>query len=273
MPKVPTRVEKRIVTGIKKFQKILEQAKARDQNEPDTVQIVSGILNEILGYDLYGEITREFAIKNTYCDLAIRIDSEVKYLIEVKAIGVDLKDTHLKQALDYAANKGLEWAILTNGITWKLNKVIFEKPISFEEIFEIDFLESSHRDKATIERLYVLSKEAISKSAIERFTEKSQYTSKYAIAALLQTDEVANLLRRQMRHMVSGLRIDNEDIKATIRDEILKHDVLDSDIAKQVLSKIKRALKKTSNRRKKSDQSDTDMQSDGSDLASEPPKA
>ncbi|MFH1891616.1 MAG: hypothetical protein ABIK83_02920 [Candidatus Zixiibacteriota bacterium] len=99
MPKVPTRVERRIAVGIKKFQKVLSLAKIQDINEADTVQIVSGMLNEIFGYDLYQEITREFCIKGTYCDLALKVEGEAKYLIEVKAVGVELKDNHLKQAL------------------------------------------------------------------------------------------------------------------------------------------------------------------------------
>lgn len=37
-------------------------------------------------------------------------------LIEVKAVGIDLRDGHAKQAVDYAANQGVEWVALTNGV-------------------------------------------------------------------------------------------------------------------------------------------------------------
>jgi hypothetical protein len=40
-------------------------------------------------------------------DLAVKIDDEIRFIIEVKAIGIDLKDAHVKQAIDYAANEGL----------------------------------------------------------------------------------------------------------------------------------------------------------------------
>lgn len=61
----------------------------------------------------------EHAIRGTYCDLAVRIDGKLAFLLEVKAVGLDLKDQHVKQSVDYAANQGCEWVVLTNGIEWR----------------------------------------------------------------------------------------------------------------------------------------------------------
>jgi hypothetical protein len=54
---VPSKVGSRISSGLKRFQPILDAARARDANESDTVIIVMDLLHEILGYDKYGEIT------------------------------------------------------------------------------------------------------------------------------------------------------------------------------------------------------------------------
>ena len=35
----------------------------------------------------------------------------------------------MKQAVDYAANQGIEWVALTNGNIWRVFRVIFAKPI------------------------------------------------------------------------------------------------------------------------------------------------
>jgi hypothetical protein len=43
MASIPSRVESRIIGGIKQFQPILASAKARDVNESDTVIIVTDI--------------------------------------------------------------------------------------------------------------------------------------------------------------------------------------------------------------------------------------
>jgi len=64
MLNIPAKVNERITKNLKKFQKIVASAKINDINEADTVSIIKDILNEILGYDKYSEITSEYAVKN-----------------------------------------------------------------------------------------------------------------------------------------------------------------------------------------------------------------
>src|SRR3954452_11641999 len=116
MAKLPKRAAERITAGLKRFQPILASAKSRDVNESDTVVIVGDMLQEVFGYDKYTEITSEHSIRGTFCDLAVKVDSALAALIEIKAIGLDLKDGHVKQIVDYAANQGVDWVVLTNGI-------------------------------------------------------------------------------------------------------------------------------------------------------------
>jgi predicted type IV restriction endonuclease len=106
---IPNRIAERLAAGLKRFQPILAAAKSRDVNESDTSMIVTDVLAEIFGYDKYSEVTRELTIRGTHCDLATRIDGKYQMLIEVKAVGLDLRDGHAKQAVDYAANQGVEW--------------------------------------------------------------------------------------------------------------------------------------------------------------------
>src|SRR4051812_24723444 len=137
---IPSRVSERLSAGIKRFQPILSSARARDVNESDTSMIVTDVLAEVFGYDKYSEVTRELCIRGTFCDLATRIEGKFQMLIEVKAIGLDLKETHVKQAVDYAANQGIEWAAVTNGHQWKVYRVIFAKPIDTELVLDFDLL-------------------------------------------------------------------------------------------------------------------------------------
>ena len=129
MARIPKKAEKRIRNGIKKYRNVFKRAKDRDVNESDTVTIITDVLSDICSYDKYSEITREYAIRNTFCDLAIKIDDKVAFLIEVKAIGIALKENHLRQAIQYAATEGIEWVILTNGDKWQAHRVLFEKPV------------------------------------------------------------------------------------------------------------------------------------------------
>ena len=89
---------------------LLVSSKARDDGEADTVMVVTDMLDQLFGYDKYSEITAEYSIRGTYCDLATKLDGVLQLLIEVKAIGLDLTDQHVKQAVDYA-NQGVDWVI------------------------------------------------------------------------------------------------------------------------------------------------------------------
>jgi len=99
VPQVPSKVAARLSSAIKRFQPIIASAKSRDANESDTVIIVTDMLSEVFGYDKYSEITSECSIRGTWCDLAIKIDGTFEYLIEVKAIGLELKDSYTNKLL------------------------------------------------------------------------------------------------------------------------------------------------------------------------------
>ena len=123
MVKIPKKVLERLIKEIGKYQRVLQTAKDRDVNESDTVTIITDMLAGIFGFDKYTEITSEQAIRGTYCDLAVKLDGKIKYLIEVKAIGLNLKENHLRQAVGYGANHGIPWVVLTNGIDWQIYKI------------------------------------------------------------------------------------------------------------------------------------------------------
>src|SRR6267378_2610964 len=178
MPQVPSKVAARLSAAIKRFQPIIASAKSRDVNESDTVIIVTDMLSEIFGYDKYSEITSEHSIRGTYCDLATLLDGRVQFLIEAKAIGLELKDSHVKQAVDYAANKGIDWVLLTNGTNWRVYKVTFAKPIDQELVYEIEFLTFDTKSDEHLELAYVLSKEGWVKQGLNDLHQQRQMLSK-----------------------------------------------------------------------------------------------
>ena len=153
MAKLPKKAVERITAGLKRFQPVLVSAKSRDVNESDTVVIVTDLLQEVFGYDKYAEITSEHMIRSTFCDLAVKLEGTLAFLIEVKAIGHELKDQHIKQAVDYAANQGCEWVALTNGAVWKVFRVRFSKPIEHELVVDMDLLSVNPRNFAYSPRL------------------------------------------------------------------------------------------------------------------------
>lgn len=240
MYKISKTVSTRLSQGIKKFQPIFQAAKSRDENESNTVTIISDFLNEVFGYAKYTEITKEYETKGTYCDLATKINGKVNLLIEVKAVGINLKQDHMRQAVHYAADSGLDWVILTNGIVWKVYKMKFTKPIETELVFVFNLLELNNKKQKDIEVIFPLTKEGSAKSSLETFHDQKQTLNKYFIGALLTSDQLLGALRRELKKASSGIKIDDEEIKDVLLKEVIKRDVIDSDEIKEARKKVNR---------------------------------
>ena len=246
MISIPIKVKERLVAGVKRFQTVLAKAKDKDINESDTVTIIMDVLSDVLGYDKYTEITSEYSIKHTFCDLAIKLDNEVRLLIEVKAVGIDLKEQQIKQTVDYGSNAGIEWVILTNSIVWKVYKIVFAKPINTELVFEFDLLKISMKRQADIEMLYYLTREAMvkpSKISLEDFHIQKQLVNRFTIGQLLLTDPVLDVFRKQLKRISNDIKVSNEEIYQILAEEVIKREVLDGEKATDAKKKVSKAMK------------------------------
>lgn len=250
---LPKRAHDRLLAGLKRYQPIFDAAKKRDVSESDTAVMVADFLADVLGYAKYTEVTTEFAIRGTYCDLAVKIDDKLCFLIEVKAIGVDLKESHVKQAVDYAANKGCEWVMLTNGIVWRVYKIGFGQPITNLLVTEVDLLKHPYRHEVLVDCFVSLSREGWTKEKISDYLEQMQATSRYTLAATLLSEPVINQVRREIRRLFPGVKVDHEFLVKQIRDDVLKREVVEgdaADAASGTLRKLTRRLEKERDREK-----------------------
>ena len=241
MASVPSKVASRITAGLKRFQPILDSARARDANESDTVVIVMDMLHEVFGYDKYNEITSEYSIRGSFCDLAVKIDGSLAVLIEVKAIGLDLKDQHVKQAVDYASNQGCEWVALTNGVVWRVYKVQFSKPIAQDLVVEVNLADLNPRKDDDIALVWLLCKEGWQKARLGEYYEQRQALSRFTISALLLSETVVDILRRELRRISPDIRIDEAQIRGVLTSEVLRREVLEGDKADSARKLVARA--------------------------------
>ena len=253
MAKLPKRITERFSKKVGKFQNILRIAKDRDVNEADTVSIITDILADVFGYDKYLEVTSEFAIRGTYCDLAIKVKEKVQFLIEVKAIGIDLKENHLRQAIDYAANHGVQWVILTNGAIWKIYKMRFEQPINYDLVCTFNFIEINLKKEEDKEKLFIICREGLSKAAREDFHEKVQSVNRFVIGAIVQNDVVVNVIRRELRKMSDGIKVDNSDVAKLLTEEVLKREVIEGEKAAKAQKQVLRFYNKASKKNQKNE--------------------
>jgi len=239
---ISKKVTDRISLMVKKYQSVLSEAKDRDISESDTVVIIGDMLADMFGYKKYTEITTEFAIRGTYCDLAVKVDANVRFLIEAKAIGVALKDNHIKQAIDYGANHGIEWVVLTNGVIWQVYKIHFKQPIDKALIFEIDILQTSPKNQQMLECFGNLSREGFTQSSMTAFFQQQQATNKFSLAALLSTEPIILAITKELKKLGAG-KTEPDFIKNTIQNEVLKRELVDSDEAKAAVDFLKKSAK------------------------------
>lgn len=242
MAPIPKRFTDRAKPALRRFQKILESARKRDVNESDTSVIVSDMLTDLLGWDKYEDVTTELSVRSTFCDLAIKSRGRLLYLVEVKSIGTDLKDNHLRQAIEYGSREGIEWVLLTNGIIWQAHRIRFEQPIHHDLVFEIDAVVSKPAD--TIEKMYLVSKEAENCSEIDLFWKHKEATSRYVVAQLLLDEGSVRIVRRQLRRLFPGLKVSEEELDALLRSEVLKREVLEGEKAEAAEKMIRRASRR-----------------------------
>lgn len=246
---LPVRVRERMVAGLKRLVPIVLQQKSRDVSEPDTVTLVKDLLADVLGYDKYAELTSEHAIRGTYCDLAVKLADKLVMLIEVKSAGTPLDDRHLKQAVDYGANQGCEWIVLTNGSQWRLYQVIFAKPIDKRLVAEVDITTIETRKEEQLERLWPLTKEGFSKGAHLALRDRQDATSRYVLAALLTCNEtVVATIRRELRRVVDVL-VDESEIVKVLQHEVIKRDTLEGVDAEAACRRVNRKERETAPRK------------------------
>ena len=266
---IPKKVSDRIAAGLKQLVQIIQQQRTRDVSEADTVTLVKEVFAEILGYNKFTELTSEFAIKGTFCDLAVRIEDKLCELVEVKAIGLTLNEKHLKQAVDYAANKGVDWVILTNAVIWQLHQVIFAKPIDSRLVVAFDITAIDPRKESDLELVFPFTKEGFLKGTPDEIRKRQDATSRFVISALLlHNDSVRNMIRKELRKVVD-VNVTEEEVVKVLQSEVLKRDCLEGPAAEKAVNEVRQA-QKLGPKPKTSEEGGASSESPDSEASAEP---
>ena len=69
-----------------------------------------------------------------------------------------------RQAVNYGANEGIQWVILTNGLIWQIYNIRLKKTIVFDKILEFNFFDLNSRKQEDRDQLFLLAKEGLSKT-------------------------------------------------------------------------------------------------------------
>ncbi|MBK6565089.1 MAG: type I restriction enzyme HsdR N-terminal domain-containing protein [Saprospiraceae bacterium] len=253
MATIPAIVKDRFVKNLKKYQAILKKKTEIDINESDTVTIVVEILENIFGYDKFNDISSEYKTSNQYCDLAIKIDDNLKFLIEVKSMKINLKSNHIDQLCNYGLIKGkkVKWLILTNGLRWKIISITYSKILAHEEILEFDFLELNTKKEKDLDKLYRLSKESLKKNALDDFHNHNQTLNQYVIGQLLLKQPVLDILRKTIKKMNPEIKCDNEMILAMLQIDLIKSEIFEDEKSSKAKKQVNKYFKSLDNAKEK----------------------
>ena len=166
---------------LKAYRKEFLNGRLSELDESGTRLMINHFLSEVLGYRQIEEIKTEYMIKGTYADYVIQINKKRYFLVEVKALSFELSEKHLRQTINYGANEGIEYALLTNGKNFEFYRILFEQPISSRLIFSFDL--SNEADlKNAAGYLKHLHKDSVIKNSFDLLWNKCEATDPYNIA-------------------------------------------------------------------------------------------
>jgi hypothetical protein len=132
---------------------------------------------------------------------------------------------------------------LTNGHIWRVFRVIFAKPIDAELVLELDLLALSPKGSASAQMLYILSREGMLTSGLHAHHDQVQATNKFFLSAIVLSDAVLETVRRELRRL-SDVKLDVEEIRTALKQEVIKREVVEGDKAEAARKKVSRAAGK-----------------------------
>lgn len=97
------------------------------------------------------------------------------------------------------------------------------------------------RNSDHINLIGLLAKEGWQKAQIGDYHSYRQALSRFTVGAALLTDPVVAVIQRELRRATPGLRIDEEEVRAVLTNEVIKREVLEGDKAVAASRQLARA--------------------------------
>lgn len=161
-------------------------------------------------------------------------------MVEVKALSLQLSDKHLRQAINYGANEGIDWALLTNGQNFELYRIIFSKPIEARKVFSIDFTDKE-KFKENVEFVEFLHRELVLNKGLDLLWNKTVALDPEYIAGYLYDPTVTNFIKRNLNKKFKTKFCDQEifnSINKIVAEPIPLEKIKTIKIKKEVKKKV-----------------------------------
>jgi hypothetical protein len=208
----------KLLQSLKSYQKQYFSKTIEDLDESGTRLLVNELLTNVLGFQTIEEIKTEYMIRGTYADYVIQTKGVRHFLIEVKALSFELSDKHLRQAINYGANEGIDYAMLTNGKEFQLYKILFTKPIESRLIFKIDLSDKANL-KGAVEWLQYLHRDAVVSKSLDLLWKRFTALDASTIAGMLFNTKITSFLKRELKSKYKS-KFDEKEIRDALTNMI-----------------------------------------------------
>jgi hypothetical protein len=214
----------KLVQMIEAIRAKLEGYRALSLKETPTRTIVIDPLLEALGWDVRdpAEVQLEYpTVGGGAVDYALKINAKPVLLVEAKPLDDMLKVREIAQLVAYAANAGIRWCILTNGLTWQVYKSTEECAAPEKLMFEVSL---DPRDTKNLsvqhlaEHMWRFSREEMAKGTLDALGEQT-FTDGKVRKAL---DSIMRDPPPRFINMVKGATGDESLFPQRIRESIAR---------------------------------------------------
>ena len=170
----------KLIRVIEAIQSKLDGLRKRSLKETPTRTIIVDPLLEALGWDVRDpdEVQLEYpTVDNKSVDYALLINRKPVLLVEAKPLDDALNDVKgITQVVGYAANDGIVWCVLTNGIVWKVYRSVEECPAPDKLMFEVS-LDPRDGERLPVEQIarqmWRFSRDEMVKGALDAIGEQT----------------------------------------------------------------------------------------------------
>ncbi|HEY4498804.1 MAG TPA: N-6 DNA methylase [Candidatus Paceibacterota bacterium] len=174
---------------IKRYDSLKSEGNIKKFSEEQTKKDFILPLFEALGWAVYdhNEVTAEEGIVGKRVDYGFYLNGLIRFYVEAKSLKADLhSEEYAEQAIRYAWNKGVTWAVLTDFESLIVfNALSPEQSLHGKKYFEIPYIEYLER----FDQLWLLSKEAFAQSLLDAEAEKhGKKLEKISVTVTLSKD-------------------------------------------------------------------------------------
>src|SRR5690606_21529555 len=102
-----------------------------------------------------------------------------------------------------------------------------------------------------LKQMYLFAKEGLTTDAMDAFHQQAQLLNKFTVAAIVCSDPVISVVRRELRRLFPDIKVGNENLLALMEHEVIKREAVEGDKAKEAATRIKKALGKIERAKRK----------------------